>query len=185
MVEKTYIYQNTVQRIAGTLGQELLMIVSTVGRKSLLLKASTNHIVTRIAEINTTGLGSKVIRATCGKVVRLLKTRYCGLRLLLESGGRRFLREIITPAFYAVTSVAREIGLNSIQTTLKDLQTIQNLRLNSIMGELYVLNAIGQQTHGETISDPKYCDVIRKRYAKFIGKEDTWQEATPAIKNRK
>jgi DNA modification methylase len=29
--------------------------------------------------------------------------------------------------------------------------------------------------------DPKYCDVIRKRYAKFIGKEDTWQEVTSLI----
>ena len=29
--------------------------------------------------------------------------------------------------------------------------------------------------------DPKYVDVIRKRYAKFIGKEDTWQEVTPSI----
>ena len=27
--------------------------------------------------------------------------------------------------------------------------------------------------------DPKYVDVIRKRYAKFIGKEDEWQQATP------
>lgn len=26
--------------------------------------------------------------------------------------------------------------------------------------------------------DPKYCDVIRKRYAKFIGKEDEWQKVT-------
>jgi DNA modification methylase len=29
--------------------------------------------------------------------------------------------------------------------------------------------------------DPKYCDVIRKRYAKFIGKENEWQEITPKI----
>ncbi len=29
--------------------------------------------------------------------------------------------------------------------------------------------------------DPKYCDVIRKRYAKFIGKEDKWQEITPVV----
>lgn len=29
--------------------------------------------------------------------------------------------------------------------------------------------------------DPKYCDVIRKRYAKFIGKEDSWQMETPSI----
>ncbi len=29
--------------------------------------------------------------------------------------------------------------------------------------------------------DPKYCDVIRKRYAKFIDKEDEWQTLTPKI----
>lgn len=29
--------------------------------------------------------------------------------------------------------------------------------------------------------DPKYCDVIRKRYAKFIGKEDSWEITTPAL----
>jgi DNA modification methylase len=31
--------------------------------------------------------------------------------------------------------------------------------------------------------DPKYCDVIRKRYAKFMGKEDEWQTITPLIKS--
>jgi len=29
--------------------------------------------------------------------------------------------------------------------------------------------------------DPKYCDVIRKRYAKFIGKEEQWQKITPTV----
>lgn len=29
--------------------------------------------------------------------------------------------------------------------------------------------------------DPKYCDVIRKRYSKFIGKEDSWIQETPLI----
>ena len=29
--------------------------------------------------------------------------------------------------------------------------------------------------------DPLYCDVIRKRYAKFIGKEEQWQTITPKI----
>jgi DNA modification methylase len=29
--------------------------------------------------------------------------------------------------------------------------------------------------------DPKYCDVIRKRYAKFIGKEENWQEITSVV----
>lgn len=30
--------------------------------------------------------------------------------------------------------------------------------------------------------DPKYCDVIRKRYAKFIGEDELWVENTPVIK---
>ena len=30
--------------------------------------------------------------------------------------------------------------------------------------------------------DPKYCDVIRKRYAKFIGREDEWQTITSPLK---
>ena len=179
-MEKTYTYQNTAQRIAGILGQELSTIVLIVGNRLSLLKASTSPIATESAGMNTIEQGLRVIKATYGRVVRLLKTKYCGLQLLLESGGRRFLREIITPAFCAVTGVAREIGSNFTQTTLKDLQTIQNLRLNSIMGELYVPNVIGQQTHGETISDPKYCDVVRKRYAKFINRED-WQAVTPKI----
>lgn len=29
--------------------------------------------------------------------------------------------------------------------------------------------------------DPKYCDVIRKRYAKFIGGEDEWETITPKL----
>lgn len=29
--------------------------------------------------------------------------------------------------------------------------------------------------------DPKYIDVIRKRYAKFIGKEEEWQKITPKV----
>lgn len=33
--------------------------------------------------------------------------------------------------------------------------------------------------------DPKYVDVIRKRYAKFIGKEEIWQEITPLISSQR
>lgn len=29
--------------------------------------------------------------------------------------------------------------------------------------------------------DPKYCDVIRKRYAKFIGEDELWVEKTPLV----
>lgn len=31
--------------------------------------------------------------------------------------------------------------------------------------------------------DPRYCDVIRKRYARFIGKEDQWKELTPPVQS--
>ena len=33
--------------------------------------------------------------------------------------------------------------------------------------------------------DPKFVDVIRKRYAKFVGQESKWQELTPEINNSK
>lgn len=32
--------------------------------------------------------------------------------------------------------------------------------------------------------DPRYADVIRKRYAKYIGREDDWEAATPAIEQK-
>jgi DNA modification methylase len=32
--------------------------------------------------------------------------------------------------------------------------------------------------------DPRYCDVIRKRYALFIGKGDEWEAQTPLINNQ-
>ena len=32
--------------------------------------------------------------------------------------------------------------------------------------------------------DPKYCDVIRKRYAKHIGEEESWQQLTPVVNNQ-
>lgn len=32
--------------------------------------------------------------------------------------------------------------------------------------------------------DPKYCDVIRKRYANFIGKGEKWQEITPIVTDK-
>lgn len=33
--------------------------------------------------------------------------------------------------------------------------------------------------------DPRYCDVIRKRYAQHIGEEESWQEATPLTNEAK
>jgi len=30
--------------------------------------------------------------------------------------------------------------------------------------------------------DERYVDVVRKRYARFIGHEDDWEAATPEVK---
>lgn len=39
---------------------------------------------------------------------------------------------------------------------------------------------LGRQCYGMEM-DPHYCDIIRKRYAKFINKEEEWQTITPKI----
>jgi hypothetical protein len=49
-----------------------------------------------------------------------------------------------------------------------------NTKENETIGENYVQLATGYMT---IIN--KYCDVIRKRYAKFIGKEEEWEKETP------
>lgn len=174
MVEKIYTYQNTVQRNVGISEQGLSTCVLIVGRKLLQLKASINHIVIGNAGMNTIERGLREIRAICGKVVKLLKTRYYELRLLLENGGKKYLSGITMPVFYVEIDVVKEIGLKYIQTTLKDLQIIPNLHLMSAMEGLSVPSVIERRTLGETMEIN--CDVIRKRYAKFIRKEEQWQK---------
>lgn len=64
-----------------------------------------------------------------------------------------------------------------------DDQKAGNLVLDLFLGSGSTLIACEQTNrtcYGMEL-DPKYCDVIRKRYAKFIGKEDEWQTITPAI----
>jgi len=45
------------------------------------------------------------------------------------------------------------------------------------MVELYVLNVIGKLTHGETTLDPKYCDVIIKRWETLTGMKAELKQA--------
>lgn len=77
--------------------------------------------------------------------------------------------------------------------TMKPLALCEEAIMNSSLREGLVLDLFGGS--GSTLIaadrvgrtcymmelDPKYADVIRKRYAKHIGKEDQWEAATPVI----
>lgn len=78
--------------------------------------------------------------------------------------------------------------------TMKPIKLITNaLRMSSQIGNI-VLDTFGgsgstliacQKTDRVCYTmelDPKYCDVIRKRYAQALG-EENWQEATPCLKD--
>lgn len=67
---------------------------------------------------------------------------------------------------------------------LRDVGSNSDLVLDLFLGSGSTLIACEQTNricYGMEI-DPKYCDVIRKRYAKFIGKEEEWEKITPALK---
>jgi hypothetical protein len=77
--------------------------------------------------------------------------------------------------------------------TMKPLALCEEAIMNSSLRDQLVLDLFGGS--GSTLIaadrvgrtcymmelDPKYADVIRKRYAKHIGKENEWEAATPAI----
>lgn len=77
--------------------------------------------------------------------------------------------------------------------TMKPIELIVNVVNNSSKQDDIVLDLFGgsgstliacEQTNRTCYMmelDPLYCDVIRKRYAKFIGKEEQWQTITPKI----
>lgn len=77
--------------------------------------------------------------------------------------------------------------------TMKPIQLVVRALSNSSKGEDLILDPfagsgstlIAAEQVGRTCYamelDPKYCDVIRKRYARFIGHKDDWAEATPVV----
>lgn len=67
--------------------------------------------------------------------------------------------------------------VNLIARALKNSSKPESLVLDTFLGSGSTLIACEQTNrtcYGMEL-DPKYCDVIRKRYAKFIGKESEWQ----------
>lgn len=84
----------------------------------------------------------------------------------------------------------REIGRNEDHATAKPIGLLVKPINHASKQDDIVLDLFGgsgstliacEQTNRTCYMmelDPKYCDVIRKRYAKFIGKENEWQEMT-------
>lgn len=82
---------------------------------------------------------------------------------------------------------------SKLHPTMKPIELIVNIINNSSKQDDIVLDLFGgsgstliaaEQTNRTCYMmelDPKYCDVIRKRYAKFIDKEDEWEAITPQI----
>ena len=75
----------------------------------------------------------------------------------------------------------------TISQIIKDFSGDGEIILDTFLGSGSTLIACEQTNricYGMEI-DPKYCDVIRKRYSKFIGKEEEWQELTSPVQSLK
>lgn len=82
---------------------------------------------------------------------------------------------------------------SDLHPTMKPVGLIAKLIKDSTLENNIVLDVFGgsgttliaaEQTNRTCYMmelDPKYCDVIRKRYAKLLGKEEEWQSLTKAI----
>lgn len=85
---------------------------------------------------------------------------------------------------------------SDLHPTMKPIELIINALENSTKRDDKVLDLFGgsgstliacEQTNRTCYMmelDPKYTDVIRKRYSKFIGKEDSWITETPIISHQ-
>lgn len=73
-----------------------------------------------------------------------------------------------------------ELCAKAIQNSTKINESVLDLFLGS--GSTLIACEQTNRTRYGMELDPKYCDVIRKRYHKFVtGNEEGWQEATPVI----
>lgn len=73
-----------------------------------------------------------------------------------------------------------ELSARAIKNSSKSEDIVLDLFLGS-GSTLIACEQTNRICYGMEI-DPKYIDVIRKRYAKFIGKEEEWEKITPALK---
>jgi DNA modification methylase len=72
-----------------------------------------------------------------------------------------------------------ELSARAIRNSSEDNDIVTDLFLGS-GSTLIACEQTNRICYGMEI-DPRYIDVIRKRYAKFIGKEEEWEAVTPKI----
>lgn len=66
---------------------------------------------------------------------------------------------------------------------IKNSSKQEDIVVDAFLGSgstLIAADQCGRICYGTEL-DPRYVDVIRKRYANHIGEGETWQEATPAV----
>jgi len=164
---------NIVPRLVGLSVQELLINVLTVKRMLLQLKVLINHTVTKNVGMSITKLDLKDIIVTYGKAVKQKLINYLGLLQSLENGVKKYLSVIIISVYYVVRDAVRGIGLKFTQIILSHYQNILNLPMIYQMVGLYVDRVTWQPLLGAISGDPKYTDVIRKRYTNLAEKVQT------------
>jgi len=156
-------YRSIAQKIAGLFAQHHSSNVIIVVKKSRLPEAKINNIVIWSAEIKATSI-KQASKLELGKAIKHLTRLYI-------NGLHHIIRSLM------FVNIAKRKAIQSGLTYHRI--TTENEMTGLIYANLVILymTAISTRTL-DAIS--KYTDVIRKRYAKFIG-EDDWQAVTSVI----
>jgi len=113
--------------------------------------------------------------------------------IIVGKKGEPKIENRIGTDYQDVWHVQRKVGFNEDHATAKPIELLKKPILHASKQDDIVLDLFGDS--GSTLIaceqtnricymmelDPKYVDVIRKRYAKFVGKETEWQ-TTPIVK---
>lgn len=159
--------KNTVLRSAGLFDQELLMSAVIVAKKLLLLNHRIKSFVTMNAETMIIKTGLRKMHQL-GKAMKQATQQFIsGLTDTMKSQINASIvvsQKLLNGLMFQVSIIAKEmIGLGYVSLVTSTLTDTTK--------------------HLDVISDPNYCDVIRKRYHKFTtGSEDRWIENTQVVK---
>lgn len=105
----------------------------------------------------------------------------------------KHLKEVINIKWFGIQGTEKQDIRNRVHPTQKPIQLCEwfvkkfsqeNELIADIFGGSGSTLIACEQTNRVCYMmelDPKYCDVIRKRYSKFIGKEDSWEITTPKV----
>jgi hypothetical protein len=158
--------KNTVLKSVGLFAQEFLINAVIVGSKLSL----PNHRTKSFVIMN---VGTMIIKA--------------GLRKMRQLG-RVMLRVIQQFISGLIDTITNQINASIVvsQELLSGLMFQASIVAKEMIGLDYASLATFTLTdttkHSNAISDPRYCDVIRKRYWKFTtGSINGWSKGTPII----